>query len=92
MKPQPKLVKVSIKEVKRQIKTNGEWVGMIVGNNVSPYHVVGGWGLGCKIEVDSEKELEKQICYYKYFNADREIWRNYSHNPHFYQIKQETTK
>ena len=59
--------------VKAKIRKTGKWSGYIAPNKASPYHIVGGWHLGMKISVASEKELEDTLRDFEYYNCNYEL-------------------
>ena len=43
--------KVNKHTVLKAARDNGSWSGYIAGNKVNEYHITGGWGLGCGVEI-----------------------------------------
>ena len=59
--------------VKAIIRRDGQWAGYIVASNVAPWHITRGWGLGCRVHVNSIDELNTAMDYYSYYNCNSEL-------------------
>ena len=79
--------KKTISQVRSDIKKNGAFYGMIVGNKVAPFHFHSGWKLGMDVVFHSIEELEQKVCSAEYY-----LPRELGNKVVFYQYCEVTRK
>lgn len=65
--------KLTKTQVKKIIRDTGKWAGYIVPCKVNTFHIVGGWGLGMKVEFTDLEEMEKTLNSFTYYNCNSEL-------------------
>ena len=73
--------KMTIAQVKKAIRDDGTWSGLLVPNNVNSFHFEGGWHLGHKETFTSIDTLEKHVSDCLYY-MERELGNRVA----FYEI------
>jgi hypothetical protein len=53
--------KKTIVQVKKAIRDNGEWIGLVVPNKVNHFHFLNGWHLGHQVIFPNEQILEQTV-------------------------------
>ena len=79
--------KKTISQVRNTIKKGNGFYGMIVGNNVAPYHFHAGWKLGIDVIFHSVEEMEQTVCSAEYY-----LPRELGNKVVFYQYCEVTRK
>lgn len=65
------LHQVNKNTVKAKIRKEGKWSGYISGNNVNSMHIISGWHLGMKVEVESIEQLnEIEVSFLWYLDSE----------------------
>jgi hypothetical protein len=53
--------KKTISQVKKIMRENGEWSGIVVPNKVNHFHFLNGWCLGRQVILPNEQILEETV-------------------------------
>jgi hypothetical protein len=71
-----RLNKITKMQVKKAIKTAGQWEGFLAPANVNGMHIDMGWCLGHSTTITSEEMLEELINEFKWHNCNYELGYN----------------
>lgn len=78
-------IKQSITQVRKAIKDNGVWCGLLVGNKVKQWHFENGWHLGNYFEFIDIDVFDAIVTMEKFW-LDKELGNNIA----FYAIEEQS--
>jgi len=75
------------KQTKTQVESTlrrcGMWTGYLVLSRVAPCHIVGGWGVGYRIEATSVASFRQLVDNFTYHSCSTELGRY----PAYYEVE-----